>query len=217
MPNPNAPITIGIAEDHTLVRNAVSNLINSSSLYRVSIEANNGKELLDFIHESRIPEIILLDINMPVMNGFETLAALRKLSSPVKVLALTAVNNEEAVFHLYHSGINGYLLKTAEPEEFFRALDCVASGENYFPELIFASAADSFLEKRNKIIRSLNERELMFLKYAAMDISYNEIAARMHLSRYTINDYRNSLFAKFNVHTRIGLVLIAAKYKIIEL
>ncbi len=217
MPNANYPVTIGIVDDHSLVRNAISNLINSSPKYHVTLEAANGKELLNKITTTEVPEILLLDINMPVMNGFETLAALRKLSIPSKIVVLTAVNNEEAIFRMYHYGINGYILKSAEPEIFFHALDCVASGEDYFPELTILNSAEVFSEKRKKILNALNERELIFLKYVATDISYNEIAEKMHVSRYTINDYRNSLFGKFDVHTRIGLVLIAAKLKIIEL
>lgn len=217
MLNANSPVTIGIADDHVLVRNAISTLINSSPLYHVTLEAANGKELLDKILKAKAPEIILLDINMPVMNGFETLAALRKLPISSKIVVLTAVNNEEAIFRMYHYGINGYILKSAEPEVFFRTLDCVASGEDYFPELTILNTAEAFLEKKKQLLNALNERELVFLRYAAMDIPYNEIAEKMHVSRYTINDYRSSLFEKFDVHTRIGLVLIAAKLKIIDL
>lgn len=154
---------------------------------------------------------------MPVMNGFETVAAIRERREKTRIIALTMLNDEGAALRLYHAGISGYILKTSEPQDFFHALESVISGETCFPEYTYNKLTRISDCERNKIMSALNQRELLFLRYAAMDISYNEIAGRMNLSRFTINDYRNSLYEKFDVHTRIGLVLLAAKLKMVEI
>src|SRR5690606_9928016 len=125
-------------------------------------EAGNGKELLEKMSESRAPDIILLDINMPVMNGFETMAALNRIIGNPKVIALTAFNDEVSVFRLYKSGIYAYILKTFEPHEFFVALDAVAANGTYFPELVQNKLTNASKNEISKTVGSLNERELLF-------------------------------------------------------
>ena len=215
--NPLPPVTIAIADDHALVRKAIINLINSSARYQVVTEAGNGKELLEKIGEGQPPDIILLDINMPVMNGFETMKKIGQMPNPPKVIAVTAFDDDISVFRLYKAGINAYVMKTFEPDDLFSALDAVAAKGTYFPELVNNKLIQASKEERCRITESLNERELLFLKYAAMDIPYSEVAVNMNLGRNSINDYQKNLYQKFGVSSRIGMVLLAVKYKMVEI
>ncbi|HRN56300.1 MAG TPA: response regulator transcription factor [Agriterribacter sp.] len=215
--NPLLPVTIAIADDHILVRKAIISLINNSERFKIVLEAENGKELLEKIGQNQPPDIILLDINMPVMNGFETMKAINKTVSNPKVIALTAFNDEVSIFRLYKAGISAYILKTFEPGELFLALEAVAANDTYYPEPVYGKLIYASKEERCRIVESLNERETLFLKYAAMDIPYSEVAVKMNLGKYSINDYQKSLYQKFGVNSRIGMVLLAVKYKIVEI
>ncbi|RZS72289.1 response regulator transcription factor [Pseudobacter ginsenosidimutans] len=206
-------LTVALADDHVLVRSAISLLLSTIPHIQIGPEAGNGKELLDHLASGATPDIILLDINMPVMDGFETMKEIRKMHSAVKVVALTAYEDDLALLRLYKLGVKGYISKSIKKEELRMALETVADGNEYFPNLLKGviqdDAAHDLLEK----LRSLKERELTFLKYASMDIPYKEIAQRMNVSRYTIDDYRDSLYQKFSIQSRIGLILLALKFK----
>lgn len=210
-------ITIAIADDHALVRKAIINLINSSGRYQVVTEAGNGKELLEKIAEGQPPDMILLDINMPVMNGFETMKKISRMPNHPKVIAFTAFDDGISIFRLYKAGISAYIMKTFEPDDLFSTLDAVAAKGAYFPELINNKLIQASKEERCRITDSLNERELLFLKYAAMDMAYSEVAVKMNLGRNSITDYQKNLYEKFGVSSRIGMVLLAVRYKMVEI
>lgn len=194
--NPHPPVTIAIADDHALVRKAIINLINSSARYQVVTEAGNGKELLEKMSESQPPDIILLDINMPVMNGFETMKKISGMPNPPKVIAFTAFDDGISTFRLYKAGINAYIKKTFESDDLFSTLDAVAAKGTFFPDLINNKLIQASKEERCRITDSLNERELLFLKYAAMDMAYSEVAVKMNLGRNSITDYQKKTVPK---------------------
>lgn len=208
-------VSIALIEDHGLVRSAFSKLIDGSTRFRVSIEAGNGIEFLLMLDSIASPDIIILDIEMPIMNGLETMKALNQRLKNHKVLILTALSDEISIIKLHKLGIKGYIMKSVEPHDFFLALDKIAAGETYFPDIINNTLINTSKQEFNKKIESLKEKELLFLKYAATDIPYKDIANKMLLSRHTIDDYRNSLYEKFAVKSRIGLVLLAQKFKIV--
>ena len=208
--------TVAIADDHALMRMAVASLISRTGKYRVCIEAENGKALLEQLDRSGLPDIILLDISMPVLDGFETMDLLSKKYHDPNVIAFTMHAKYGDILRMTTLGIKGYVLKTQLAEELFCALDFVTAGGQYFPEEIekklqFASGNALYLT-----IAALKENELTFLKYLCKGMTYGEIAAQMYISYHTVKDYSNGLFQKFGVNSKIALILFALKYGIVD-
>lgn len=214
---PNEPFTVAIADDHVLMRTAIANLLTTRDNYRVSIQAENGKQLLDQIDSQGLPDIILLDISMPVMDGFETMAILKKKYRNPNVVALTMYNDHTAILRMSSLGINGYLFKTFEAEEILTTLDNVKKNGRYFSETIHDKLFQVSKNDLYRKIGALRQKELSFLKYLCTGMTYNEIAAKMFLSHHTVEEYRDALFKKFELKNKAELILFALKYKLVEM
>lgn len=209
---PNQLIPVAIADDHSLYREALINVINSTGRFTVIIEVKNGKELLDKLKGKVKPAIILLDMNMPVLNGFDTFKELQKRASQAKVLVISGYSNMMWALLMKKAGCHGYLSKNASGEEIKEAIEKVYTTGEWFP---MAKNEKAQLSSANKIIQNLERltpREITFLHYIGSDLSYKEIATKMNVTRYTIDDYRDALFTKFNVSSRQSMVLIYVKY-----
>lgn len=212
-------IQVAIADDHSLLRSALANLVNTFDGYHVLFEVDNGKQLRGKIQEHIIPDIVLLDINMPEMDGFETTQWLNKNYPQIKILALSMLSDERTIIKMFRMGAKGYLLKNTNPVELRNALDAVMNKNVYLSEYISGKLVSGL----NRQVDSepeetvLNEKEREFLRWACTELSYKEIAEKMFLSPRTIDDYRQSLFARLNVHSRVGLVMYAIKNKIVEI
>ncbi len=209
--------TVAIADDHTLMRTGLVSLIANTPHYRICIQAENGKDLLDQIDRVGLPDIILLDISMPVMDGFETMTLLKKKYANPKVIALTMHDHPDTIFKMSLLGVKGYVLKTEADEDLLCTLDAVAGGGQYFPEKVneklrLTSAGSLY---RKKV--SLKENELTFLKLLCVGMTYGEIADKMHVSYYTIKDYSRALFGKFELKSKAELILFAIRYKLVEM
>lgn len=214
--HPHKPVSIAIADDHALMRSALANLVKQNN-YEVVFLAGNGQELLKHIDSNGLPDIILLDINMPVMDGFQTMTIIKKKYKNAKVIALSMYNDYTSIFRMSSLGINAYMFKTFEAHDILSTLDMVSKQGQWFPEQVntklMLAAKDDIYQK----IASLKERELTFLKLACTGISYKDIASNMCVSRFTIDDYRSSLYNKFDLNNRMELVLFALKYKLVEM
>lgn len=211
-------ILVAIADDHSLMRNALAKLINSFGDYTVIFEANNGKEIRPLIHQHGIPDIVLVDVNMPEMDGFETTKWLHTNYPQVKVLVLSMLSDERTIIRMMRLGAKGYLLKNAEPEELKEGLDSVMSKDVYLPDIISGKLISGLHRDADKDEEAvvLNEREKEFLRWVCTELAYREIAEKMNLSARTIDDYRQNLFTKLKVHSRIGLALYAIRNGIAE-
>jgi two-component system, NarL family, invasion response regulator UvrY len=211
-------ILVAIADDHSLMRNALGKLINSFGDYAVLFEANNGKEIRPLIHQHGIPDIMLVDVNMPEMDGFETTKWLHTNYPQVKVLVLSMLSDERTIIRMMRLGAKGYLLKNAEPEELKEGLDSVISKDVYLPDIISGKLISGLHRDADKDEDAvvLNEREREFLRWVCTELAYREIAEKMNLSARTIDDYRQNLFTKLKVHSRIGLALYAIRNGIAE-
>jgi DNA-binding NarL/FixJ family response regulator len=213
-------IQVAIADDHSLLRNALANLINTFEGYSVIMEADNGKDLCEKISKNILPDIVLLDINMPEMDGFETTQWLHKKYPQIKVLTLSMLSDEKSIIKIFRLGAKGYLLKNASPQELKEALDAIMNKNVYLSEYVSGKLISGLhndvvnVEEKELV---LNEKEKEFLKWTCSELSYKEIAEKMYVSPRTVDDYRQSLFAKLKVHSRVGLVMYAIKNKIIEL
>lgn len=212
--------TIAIVDDHELIAQAIAGLIQKMELYEVLYEAENGEELIRQFNLNRIPDLVLLDISMPKMNGYETALWLKNNYPDVKVLALTGNDKEEAIVKMLRNGARGYILKDCKPSELRRALDALVQTGFYYTEFIAGKLVKS-LNPEHIVdpvqALALNERELTFLRLVCTELTYAEIADKMCVSPRTVDGYRESLFEKLNVKSRTSLALQAIRVGIVPL
>lgn len=205
--------TVVIVEDHLLLSQAIGNIVDSFDDFEVICLCNNGKELTEkFSTSDKIPDVILMDINMPIMNGIETTEWLTKHHPNVKVLALSVEDDENTVLRMLRAGAKGYLLKDVEKSILEHALLEVIKNGYYHTKDVTEILMKSVNGKPNSI--QLKEKELIFMKYACTEMTYREIAEKMFLSPKTIDGYRQALFEKLGVRNRIGLAMYAIRNKI---
>jgi DNA-binding NarL/FixJ family response regulator len=208
--------TIAIIDDHLLFAQSLKGLINTFDRFEVTHEANNGKTFIEVLNKaSKLPEIALMDMNMPIMDGIETTGWLQKNFPTIKVLALSMDDDENSILKMIRSGAKGYLLKDIHPDILLEALDSVLKEGFYHTKRVSDTLVSSLnTDSKNTNIK-LQERELEFLKLASTEMTYKEIANVMNLSPKTIDGYREQLFKKLEVKNRIGLVIYAIKNKIV--
>jgi len=208
-------ILIALVDDHSLFRRGIASLIQTFPEYEVLFDASSGEECCNKINGQFKPDLVLLDINMPVFNGMQTALWLQQNYPEIHVIILSMFDDEDTVIAMMKTGIKGYLLKDAEPAEFKKALDSVTANDVYFPAFVTRYLAKS-LSKNPEPIR-LNAREIEFIRFASTELTYKEIADKMFVSLRTVDGYRDQLFIKLHVKNRIGLVLYAIRHKIVEL
>jgi len=214
-------IKVALADDHVLLRNGLAGLINSFDDYTVIFEADNGTDFQKKIQKGNEPELVLMDINMPGMDGFATAEWLRQNYPLTKVLALSMYDNENSIIRMFKAGAKGYILKDSEPAELKAALDSIMQKGYYYSELVTGKLIHSINQSNENAngnkTSQLNDRETEFLKLAATELTYKEIAEKMNLSPRTIDGYRDALFEKLELKSRVGLVLYAIKNGIVQL
>lgn len=212
-------IRVAIVDDHTLLRNALANLIDSFEHFSVYFQAENGEELKEKLRLRFIPDIILLDVNMPGMNGFETAEWLYKNHPQVKVLALSMYSDEATIIRMLKLGAKGYIMKTAEPQELHLALKSIVEKNFYLSDYITGKIVGG-LNKNLELPDEhavLTDKEIEFLKLSCSELSYKEIADKMFVSTRRVEDHRNALFEKLKIRSRVGLVMYAIKKGIFEI
>jgi two-component system, NarL family, invasion response regulator UvrY len=215
-------IKVALADDHTLVRNALANLISSYEGYEVVLQADNGRQLTEAITYGPVPDMVLLDINMPVMDGYETCLWLRDHYPDTKVLALSMYDKEYSIIRMLRNGARGYILKDIDPKEFKSALDTFIKTGYYYSGIISNRLVHAInkMDDASETIQSMSrlsdmEREL--LKLICTEMTYKEIADQMKISPRTVDSYREGLFEKLNVRSRVGLVIYAIRNGIVSL
>jgi DNA-binding NarL/FixJ family response regulator len=210
---------VAVADDHTLLRGALARLISSFEAYTVTIEAPNGKELIEKINANVVPDIVLLDINMPVMDGFETAKSLCETYPQLKILALSMQSDEATIIRMIRLGAKGYIMKNVTPEELKTALDTVIKKDFYLPDSIAGKVISGLRQDLDQQADPslLNEKEKEFLRLICTELSYKDIAEKMFVSPRTVDDYRNALFDKLKVHTKMGLAMYSIKNRIVEI
>ncbi|QHV96350.1 MULTISPECIES: response regulator transcription factor [Spirosoma] len=214
------PTSIAIADDHRLLAEALSDLIQKYDNYEVLYVAANGRDLLNRLHQGPVPDIALVDLNMPEMDGFETAVQLRQHYPAIRVLALSMTDREEHIVRMIRNGARGYLLKGCRPAELRQALDEVMAKGFYYSDFLTSQLIRSLNTPESGSSSSyfnLNGREYDFLKLACSELTYNEIADRMCVSPRTVDGYREAVFQKMGVRTRVGMVIEAVRNGLIEL
>ncbi|GAB3048565.1 response regulator [Spirosoma pulveris] len=212
--------TIAIVDDHELIAKAITGLIYNLEEYEVMYEVANGLELIRNFNLNQVPEIVLLDINMPQMDGVETSLWLKNNYPEVKILVLTMNDKEEFIVKMLRNGSRGYLLKDCKPFELKKALDAITQKGFYYTDyvtdrLIKSLNPDKLIDPIQEL--GLNERELTFIRLACEELTYVEIADRMCVSPRTVDGYREAVFQKLNVKSRSSLVLQAVRLEIFRL
>lgn len=212
---------IVLTDDHSLLRNGLAELVKSFD-HEVLFEADNGKEFLEKLDTSKLPDLVLMDINMPEMDGFETTQWLKQNHPQVHVLALSMYDNETSIIRMLKCGAKGYILKDSEPAELKMAIDDILNKGFYYSDLVSGKLMHAINKMDDdgdglKNLVPLNDRETDFLKYTCTELTYKEIADKMFVSPRTIDGYRDSLFEKLKLKTRVGLVMYAIKNEIVNI
>jgi DNA-binding NarL/FixJ family response regulator len=206
--------SIAIVDDHILIAKALTGIIENFKAFEVLYECENGKALQEKLsNKKNIPDIVLLDISMPVMDGFETALWLKEAHPEVLIIALSMQDDERSLIKMVKSGANGYLLKNVHPLELETALTTLVKNGFYYPNWatskVFHSLGSASSTKKETI--NITEREKEFLQYSITEMSYKEIAEKMFCSPRTVESYRDSLFEKLGLKTRVGLAVYAMK------
>ncbi|HMT75082.1 MAG TPA: response regulator transcription factor [Chitinophagaceae bacterium] len=204
----NGLLTIAIADDHTMFRQAIAATIDSWEHYKVIIQAANGAELLERINPQYLPAFALVDLNMPVMNGYETAKALQEKYPEIKVVILSMFQSEEAVLQLLQYGISGFLHKHDEQQTIKKAFAEITKSGYFFSD----HSASAILRKKSHagkdgISEHLTDREWQFLKLLASEKTYKEIATELRISERQTEYLRDDLFLRFGVKSRTGLAM----------
>ncbi len=214
--------TLALVDDHRLFRKGLMSLIDLiNDEYEILFEADNGLDLQTKIDPHNPPDIYLMDVNMPDMDGFATVNWLREHFPLSKVLVVSMIENEEIIVKMLKLGVKGYLCKDVEPQILAEALRAIKNKGFYYTDYITGKLVHSlqFPETNGSSLSTvqITEKERTFLKLACSEMTYNEIAGKMFLSPKTIDGYRNSLFEKLEVKSRVGLVLFAIKNGYVDL
>ncbi|HMK25996.1 MAG TPA: response regulator transcription factor [Chitinophagaceae bacterium] len=213
------PIKVALADDHILLRNALAQLIDSFGNCKTIHQSGTGKELIDYIRTGHLPDVVLLDLNMPDMDGFETAAWLQKNAPQVHILMLTMYDSELSLIRLLKAGVNGFLKKDIHPSELKFAIQSVIISGYYYSNHstgrlmnLFRNNPDGSMGLQKAI---LSEQEIQFLKLACSDLTYKEIAQKMALNPRSVDTLRDHLFVKLDVKSRVGLAMVAIKQGIV--
>jgi DNA-binding NarL/FixJ family response regulator len=206
--------SIAITDDHILIAKALTEVIEKFNRYEVLYEVENGMQLTErFKQKKNIPDIVLLDVSMPIMDGFETAAWLKKNHPEVYILALSMQDDEHTLIRMIKNGAHGYLLKNIHPAELEKALDTLISTGHYFPDWATSKMLKNISGDEKQLVPAIefSDREKELLQYACTEMSYKEIGEKMFCSPRTVESYRDSLFEKLNLKTRVGLAVFALK------
>jgi DNA-binding NarL/FixJ family response regulator len=209
--------TVVVVDDHTLLSQAIATMVNTFANFNVLYTCKNGQELIaKFSDTKTIPDVVLMDINMPIMNGIETTAWISKHHPKTNVMALSVEDDDNTVLKMLKAGAIGYLLKDTEKRILEKALVEIVENGFYHTKNVTNLLMKSISGKVEQEI-ILKDKEIQFLKLSCTELTYKEIADQMNLSPKTIDGYREVLFNKLNVKNRVGLVTYAIKNKIYTL
>jgi DNA-binding NarL/FixJ family response regulator len=206
---------IALVEDHVVLRHGLSILIQELG-NKVFFEADNGKDCIEKLKTHSRPDVIIMDASMPVMDGYDTTLYLKNHYPEIKVLALSMIDEETSVIRMLKNGARGYILKNCSPVQLSDAIYALMNNGYYHSDQVSGKLIrainnydDSNSGMRN--VFSISEKEVEFLRFAATELTYKEIASKMNVSPRTVDSYRENLFLKLSVNSRVGLAVYAIK------
>lgn len=215
---------VALVDDHPLVREGIAKMIESLDGYTVSIQANNGKEFLQKLEHLQSPQIAVIDMHMPIMDGFETIKQMNERKSEILPLALTFDDSDDTLIRSIRAGARGFLPKDSEIEDLKRALDSILltgyyhTAENHAIMMSEDGLTTNSERQRKGLIERISQRELEFLNHVCSieEPTYEKIAELMGVHRRTVDNYRISLFEKFSIKSKAGLVLFAMRWGVVS-
>jgi DNA-binding NarL/FixJ family response regulator len=216
----NDLIKVAMIDDHVLLRNALSSLINNSGKCKVIFEASNGKELIAQLERNNFPDVVILDLNMPEMDGHQTALYLQQHFPEMKILMLTMYDSELALIRLLKAGVKGFMKKDIHPTELLSAIESVHENGYYYSAQTSSKLAGLFRNRDeqhhiDKVM--LTENEIDFLRYACSELTYKEIAGTLKMNPRAIDGMRDNLFTKLDVKSRVGLAMYAIKHGVVTI
>lgn len=207
--------TIVIVDDHILIAKALSSIISNFNDFEVLYECENGKELQEKLKDqNNHPTIVLLDVSMPIMNGFETAKWLTETHPEIIIVALSMQNDDISVINMLKNGAKGYLLKNTYPSDLEKALLTILKNGFYYPDWAASTIYNNIVTPEKikiAVSEQFTKRELEFFEFVATDLSYKEIADKMGCSLRTVENYKDSISQKLNIKSRVGLAVYAIK------
>jgi two-component system invasion response regulator UvrY len=212
--------SVFLVDDHNLLRNGMAELVAQFEGYRVSGQAANGKEFIEWLGLGANPDIIILDVQMPVMNGEQTAQWLKVNRPGIKILVLTMHDDESHILKMIRAGVGGYILKDSEPPQLKTALDSIRDHGVYHSDLVTNTLKRIALAELPAPPVSpihFTARELEFIELACSDLTYKEIAVKMDCGTRTIDSYRDEVFDKIGIKSRVGLALFAVKHNLVKI
>ena len=213
-------IKVALVDDHILLRNALASLIDNFGDCRVIHQSSNGKEFAEFLDRGSVPDVVILDLNMPEMDGYDSARLMQQKFPSVYVLMLTMYDSELSLIRLLQAGVKGFLKKDIHPSELKFAIHSVVNSGYYYSTHATDKLANLFRsghDKRNVLQNSiLTEQEIEFLKFVCSDLTYKEIAQKMALNPRSVDNLRDQLFIKLDVRSRVGLAMITIKNGIVR-
>lgn len=209
-------ITVGIADDERLFVKSLATLINTFPRFKTVIDALSGEDLLHTLETGTVqPDIILLDVNMKGIDGIETATRISQKFPVIKLAALSMKDDNTTIISMLKAGCCAYLVKDINPDELEKALDEISMKGYYNADAANINYRRLITQNKKEESLQLTEREKSFLQLACSDMTYKQIAAQMHLSERTIDGYRDSIFEKFNVQSRVGMAMEAIRRKLV--
>ncbi|WP_046757246.1 response regulator transcription factor [Kordia jejudonensis] len=215
-------IGIGLVDDHLLFREGIKAIFQDEKHMGILLEASNGSEFLEALQSSVLkPEVVLLDIRMPIMDGYETAKIVLEKYPDMKIIVLTMHEEERHIIKMIELGVNGYLMKNASPEEVIDSIRCVMEYDYYFNNKITNIMRKVMMYKgkrtTNHITFDLSERETEILALICKEYTAKEIGEKLFISYRTVEGHRKKLLAKLNVRNTAGLVVLAIKNEIVKI
>lgn len=211
-----------LVDDHVIIRNGLKELIEKIGPFKISKQFDNGPEFIASVCEKADADLIILDINMPGMNGDIVVEKLGQNGVKIPILILTVNDDEAMIVRLFRLGVRGYLKKNCESSELKNALEEILHNGYYHNEfLTYSLRANADANKKTgqqKILEQLTDREKEFLKLVCHEneYKYEQIADIMHVQHRTVDGYRESIFEKFGIKSKTGLVLFVLRNKLLE-
>lgn len=216
------PIKVAIADDHKIFRSGVINSLTPYGNVNVVFEAEDGEHLLQIIGQD-VPDVILMDLKMPKMDGIQATIKVKQLYPDVKVIILTMYEDDNFIVHLVENGANAYLLKNSEPEEIYEAICTTFDKGFYFNENVNLALLKKVLHKNKQQFKpaftekvQLTEREMEVLQLICNELTTQEISEQIYLSPRTVEGLRQKLLEKMNVKNTVGLVVYAFRNGLIQ-
>lgn len=209
-------ILIAIVDDHTMFRQGISSILSEDEDIKIVFDAANGNEMKEKIATHPVPHVVLMDITMPKVNGYEATTWLKQHHPSVKVLALSMFEEDEPIIKMLKCGAGGYILKESTAADLVLAIRTIAAHDYFLNNLVTGKLIRSLQEevKMPNVVNELTANEIKFLELCCSELTYKEIATKMCLSVHTIDNYRDALFQKLELRSRTGLVLFALKHQI---